>query len=168
MRQLPHAGYPQHGHLEESPPHNTGVCRLRLVAEFCLALLCDILAPSPLNTSLIRKKKKKVENARLHTRWYSCSLLISISLPLRSLTFWTKSVIFPWSSVWISDVVPMARSRVNLTPPRLWPPSHPLCPVECDGVKQILWSPESAEVKVILPVDWPREETIRWSLSKTS
>ena len=40
--------------------------------------------------------------------------------------------------------------------------------MEWEGVKQILWSPESAEVKVILPLDWPRLETMRWSLSKTS
>jgi hypothetical protein len=30
------------------------------------------------------------------------------------------------------------------------------------------WSPESALVKVNLPVDLPRFETMRWSLSKTS
>ena len=62
----------------------------------------------------------------------------------------------------------MARSSVSLTPPSVWPPSHPLWPDECEGVKQMRWSPLSAEVKVILPVEEPREETMRWSLSKTS
>lgn len=102
------------------------------------------------------------------TRWNSCSRLISISLPFKSLTFCTRSVILPWSSVSISEVVPMARSRVSLTPPSDWPPSHPEWPVEWEGVKQMRWSPLSAEVKVILPLDWPRLETMRWSLSKTS
>jgi hypothetical protein len=37
-----------------------------------------------------------------------------------------------------------------------------------EGVKQILWSPDSAAVKVNLPEAPPRWETTRWSLSKVS
>jgi hypothetical protein len=62
----------------------------------------------------------------------------------------------------------MAKSNVSLTPPRAWPLNHPVLPVECEGVKQILWSPASAAVKVKRPVDEPFWETTRWSLSNTS
>jgi hypothetical protein len=65
-------------------------------------------------------------------------------------------------------VSPMAKSSVNLTPPRACPLNHPVLPVECEGVKQILWSPASAAVKVKRPVEEPFWETTRWSLSKTS
>lgn len=41
-------------------------------------------------------------------------------------------------------------------------------PLLDEGVKQILWSPASAAVKVNLPEAPPRWETTRWSLSKIS
>ena len=41
-------------------------------------------------------------------------------------------------------------------------------PLLDEGVKQILWSPASADVKVNLPEEPPRWETTRWSLSKIS
>lgn len=37
-----------------------------------------------------------------------------------------------------------------------------------EGVKQILWSPASAAVKVKRPEDEPVWKTTRWSLSKIS
>jgi hypothetical protein len=46
--------------------------------------------------------------------------------------------------------------------------SHPVDPEFDDGVKQILWSPLSAAVKVKRPEEDPRCETTRWSLSKSS
>ena len=41
-------------------------------------------------------------------------------------------------------------------------------PEDEDGVKQILWSPESAALKVKPPAEEPFWETTRWSLSNTS
>jgi hypothetical protein len=46
--------------------------------------------------------------------------------------------------------------------------SQALLPELDEGVKQILWSPESAAVKVNRPDDAPFCETTRWSLSKIS
>ena len=46
--------------------------------------------------------------------------------------------------------------------------SHPWPPELEEGVKQILWSPESAAVNVKRPDDEPFWVTTRWSLSNTS
>ena len=66
------------------------------------------------------------------------------------------SWILPLSVLSISLVAPMAMSRVSFTPPTPAPPFNQPPAVELEGVKQILWSPLSAAVKVNLPVDDPR------------
>jgi hypothetical protein len=123
------------------------------------------LHPSALSPMEMKPKNQKAE---LLTRWNICSLLISCNLPFKSLTFCTISPIFSLSSLSILLVSPIARSRVILTPPRDCPPSQPECPDACEGVKQILWSPESAAVNVKRPSAEPLCEMTRWSLSKIS
>ena len=46
--------------------------------------------------------------------------------------------------------------------------SQPERPDVDEGVKQILWLPDSAAEKVKRPAEDPRCETTRWSLSKIS
>jgi len=66
-------------------------------------------------------------------------------------------------------VSPIAMSSVRRMPPfGADTDSQLLRPLDDEGVKHILWSPASAEVKVNLPEGPPRWETTRWSLSKTS
>lgn len=63
----------------------------------------------------------------------------------------------------------MAMSRVRRMPPLGDETESQLDrPLLEEGVKQILWSPASAAVKVNLPEPPPFWETTRCSLSKTS
>jgi hypothetical protein len=79
------------------------------------------------------------------------------------------SWILPLSALSRALVSPMARSRVSLMPPMCESTESQLLEPEVDeGVKQILWSPESAAVKVKRPDEEPFWETTRWSLSKVS
>lgn len=76
---------------------------------------------------------------------------------------------FDLSVLSISLVSPMIRSNCSLIPPLgLDTLVHPLRPDVDEGVKQILWLPDSADEKVNRPDDEPRCETTRWSLSKIS
>lgn len=69
----------------------------------------------------------------------------------------------------ISLVSPMTTSSCSLMPPLgLETLVQPLRPDVDDGVKQILWLPDSAAEKVKRPDDEPRWETTRWLLSKIS
>lgn len=69
----------------------------------------------------------------------------------------------------ISLVSPMTRSRVSRIPPLgLLADSQPLRPEVDEGVKQSLWSPDSAAEKWNLPEDEPFWVKTRWSLSKIS
>jgi len=66
------------------------------------------------------------------------------------------SWIFPLSVLSIALVSPMARSRVSLMPPiGCKAESQPAEPELDEGVKQILWSPESAALKVKRPAEDP-------------
>jgi hypothetical protein len=70
-------------------------------------------------------------------------------------------------SIWL--VSPIARSSVSLMPLGPWDcDSQDDLPLFEDGMKQILWSPESAAVNVKRPDEAPFWEITRWSLSKTS
>ena len=103
------------------------------------------------------------------TLWKTCSLRISCNLALRSLTFCTISWILPLSVLSMALVSPITRSRFSRMPPTGCPPlSQPPAAAADDAVKQILWSPESAALKVKRPALDPRCETTRWSLSKVS
>ena len=87
----------------------------------------------------------------------------------RSLTRVAISSNLDLSELSIALVSPIAMSRVSLMPPlgelRDSQFDRPLLE---EGVKQILWSPASAAVKVNLPELLPRWDTTRWSLSKIS
>lgn len=62
----------------------------------------------------------------------------------------------------IALVSPIAKSKVNLIPPiGCKAESQPVDPEFEDGVKQILWSPESAALKVKRPDEEPFCETTR-------
>lgn len=64
---------------------------------------------------------------------------------------------------------PMVMSKVSLMPPLgLAVLSQPVFPLSELGVKQILWSPASAAVKVKRPPEPPFCDTMRWLLSKSS
>lgn len=102
------------------------------------------------------------------TLWKTCSRRISCNLALRSLTFWTMSLILVLSELSIWLVSPVARSNVSLTPPTAWPLRSQPPLVICEGVKQMRWSPESAALKVNRPSELPRVLTTRWSWSKSS
>ncbi len=94
---------------------------------------------------------------------------MSCSLPFKSLTLFTISWILPLSVLSIALVSPIAKSRVSLIPPiGCRAESQPEPPDVDEGVKQILWSPESAALKVKRPDEEPFCETTRWSLSNTS
>lgn len=94
---------------------------------------------------------------------------MSFSLAFRSLTRVARSAILDLSLLSMAEVSPMAMSRVRRMPPLGWAMlSQEERPLEEEGVKQILWSPASAAVKVNLPEGPPRWETTRWSLSKIS
>lgn len=164
VRELPCAGDAEHDDLDEGPAHDAGIGRLGLIAELGFALLQQV--SKKVRGGCGQFEGEGGKGGR--TRWKSCSRLISHRRPLRSLTFWTRSPNLPVSSESSCEALPMARSRASLTPPTLWPPSQPVCPVLCEAVKQMRWSPESAEVKVTLPACAPRLVTMRWSLSKTS
>lgn len=87
------------------------------------------------------------------TLWKTCSLRMSVSLPLSSLTLLTMLSIFDLSSDSILDVAPMAMSRVNFTPP-IVEPAEPenqpptLMAAGPEGVKHSLCRPGSAAVNV--------------------
>jgi hypothetical protein len=75
----------------------------------------------------------------------------------------------PLSVLSIALVSPIARSKVSLMPPiGCKAESQPEFPEFEDGTKQILWSPESAALKVKRPDEEPFCDTTRWSLSNTS
>ena len=80
-----------------------------------------------------------------------------------------RSCILPLSAPSRVLVSPMAMSRERRMPPLGEAADSQLeRPLLDEGVKQILWSPASAAVKVNLPEAPPRWETTRWSLSKIS
>lgn len=87
---------------------------------------------------------------------------MSFNRAFRSLTRVVMSWILLLSllSIWL--VSPITRSSVNLIPP-FWflVDSQPGRPEVDEGVKQTLWSPESAAEKVKRPEAWPRWETTR-------
>ena len=80
-----------------------------------------------------------------------------------------RSSILLLSVLWISLVSPMMRSRISLIPPlATCVDSQPVLPLLDDAVKQISWSPALCELKVKRPLEEPRCETMRWSLSNFS
>lgn len=72
------------------------------------------------------------------------------------------SWILPLSVLSMALVSPIARSSVSLIPPMgCKAESQPVEPELEEGVKQILWSPESAALKVKRPEAEPFWETTR-------
>jgi hypothetical protein len=148
MRKLPGAGDAKHDELDDDPSNDTGICRLGLISELGLSLLCPYRQFSALIDTCSRRHL---------TRWKTCSLRISARRALRSLTRDVMSWIFPLSllSIWL--VSPITKSRVNLMPPLgFLAESHEVRPELDEGVKQILWSPASAAEKVKRPEADPR------------
>ena len=94
---------------------------------------------------------------------------MSFRRALRSRTRVARSSILDLSPPSSALVSPMATSSVRRMPPLGAVADSQLDrPLLDEGVKQILWSPASAAVKVNLPEAPPRWETTRWSLSKIS
>lgn len=163
MGQLPCTGDSKNSKLDQHPSNDAGVCALGLVTEFGLAFLWKRV-PS-LVCAMLHVFRPKDQ----HTLWKTCSLLMSFRRALRSLTRVAKSLSFSLSELSITLVSPMATSSVSRIPPLGEERDIQLFfPLVDDGVKQILWSPASAAVKVNLPVVPPRWETTRCSLSNIS
>lgn len=164
VRKLPCTGDAQNDQLNQRPSHNPCVGRLRLISEFRFTLLHHYQ-----HAIQIKKYLTPKNNRKMLTLWKTCSRLMSCNLPFKSLTLFTISWILPLSVLSIALVSPIAKSSVNLMPPMGWrADSQPVEPEFEEGVKQILWSPDSAALKVKRPDEEPFCETTRWSLSNTS
>ena len=164
----------QNDQLNKCPSHHSCIRRLGLISKLGFPFLYRYnqhpsIHPFIQNLPLKILAQQSFLEKRELTRWKTCSRLISASRPFKSLTFCTISLIFPLSLLSISLVSPIARSSVSLMPP--WgcrAESQPVPPDDEEGVKQILWSPESAALNVKRPAEEPFWETTRWSLSNTS
>lgn len=142
MGQLPCARSSQDHQLDHHPPNDAGVCSFRLVSELGFSFLVTV--------SLLRQVSDNIGHGVMwHTLWKTCSLRISCSRELRSLTLDWMSCSLSLSELSIALDSPMVMSRVSLMPPLgLEVLSQAVLPLSEDGVKQILWSPASCAVKV--------------------
>ena len=151
VRKLPSARGTKNNELDEDPADNTAIGRLGLISEFGFTLLDGTSVPLHVLTCISAL-----------TLWNTCSLRMSLNLALRSFRRDVRSSSLVLSELSISLVSPMTRSRFILMPPLGFVvESQEERPELEDGVKQILWSPDSAAEKVNRPDDEPRWETTR-------
>lgn len=151
MIELPSTRPTQHNELQNSPPHNPRIRRLRLITKLRFPFL-------QINDPLQRPWARALE----FTLWNTCSRRISCNRAFKSCTRCARLADRSLLLLSMSPVSPTARSKWNLT----WVlVNHPPA---LDVWKQSLCSPDSAAVNVNFPDDPDFWLITRWSLSNVS